>query len=50
VRFCIEFLRQPDPQVGLIAGMLSMGQILCITMIIFGIAVILIKKGRGENG
>ncbi|MBW2599783.1 MAG: prolipoprotein diacylglyceryl transferase [Deltaproteobacteria bacterium] len=49
VRFCIEFFRQPDPQVGLIAGMLSMGQILCLAMIIFGIVVIFVKKGRGEN-
>jgi len=47
VRFCIEFSRQPDPQVGLVAGVLSMGQVLCLVMIIFGIAVMGIKKRQG---
>ncbi len=48
VRFCIEFLRQPDPQVGLFMGMLSMGQILCILMIVIGIVVMFTKTRRGE--
>jgi phosphatidylglycerol:prolipoprotein diacylglycerol transferase len=34
VRFFVEFFRQPDPQIGLIWGYLSMGQILCLAMII----------------
>ena len=33
-RFLVEFFRQPDPQIGLLWGLLSMGQILCLTMII----------------
>jgi len=49
VRFCIEFFREPDPQLGLVMGMFSMGQVLCLAMIIFGGAVMIIKKGRGEN-
>ncbi len=49
VRLCIEFFREPDPQLGLVMGVLSMGQVLCLAMIIFGCAVIIIKKGRGEN-
>jgi phosphatidylglycerol:prolipoprotein diacylglycerol transferase len=35
-RFIIEFFRQPDPQVGLLWNVLSMGQILCVVMIITG--------------
>ena len=34
VRFLVEFFRQPDPQIGLIWGLLSVGQILCLAMII----------------
>ena len=48
-RFLVEFFRQPDSQVGLVGGMLSMGQILCLAMIIFGIAVMLVKKRQGET-
>ncbi len=40
-RFLVEFFRQPDPQIGLLWGLLSMGQILCLAMIIA--AVILWK-------
>ncbi len=36
VRFVIEFFREPDTQLGLIWGALSMGQILCILMILTG--------------
>ncbi len=49
VRFCIEFFRQPDSQVGLFMGMLSMGQLLCLAMIIFGVVVMLVKKQQGES-
>ena len=33
-RFLVEFCRQPDPQIGLLWGLLSMGQILCLAMIL----------------
>lgn len=35
-RFMIEFFRQPDEQLGLFFNFISMGQILCLPMIIFG--------------
>ncbi len=41
-RFTIEFLREPDSQIGLLLNFISMGQILSIPFFIFGI--ILIKK------
>lgn len=44
VRFFIEFLRDPDPQLGLVLWSFTMGQVLCIVMILCGIGVIIIKR------
>ncbi len=33
-RFFVEFTREPDPQLGFVLGMFSMGQILCFLMIV----------------
>ncbi|MEA2013884.1 MAG: prolipoprotein diacylglyceryl transferase [Thermodesulfobacteriota bacterium] len=49
VRFCIEFVRQPDPQVGLFMGIFSMGQLLCVAMIIAGMIVIVVKTWQGKT-
>jgi phosphatidylglycerol:prolipoprotein diacylglycerol transferase len=38
-RFLIEFLRQPDQQIGLIFNFISMGQLLCIPLIFFGFII-----------
>ncbi|KFA58801.1 prolipoprotein diacylglyceryl transferase [Gilliamella sp. wkB18] len=40
-RFVIEFFRQPDEQLGLFLNIISMGQILCLPMIIGGILILL---------
>lgn len=40
-RFIIEFFRQPDEQLGLFLNFISMGQILCLPMIIGGILMLL---------
>lgn len=45
VRFFIEFVRQPDPQLGFILGPFTMGQLLCLLMILGGVIVFLMKKG-----
>jgi phosphatidylglycerol:prolipoprotein diacylglycerol transferase len=39
VRFIIEFFREPDSQLGLFGGILSMGQMLCIMMMLAGVCV-----------
>ncbi|MNE87838.1 Prolipoprotein diacylglyceryl transferase [compost metagenome] len=40
-RFIVEFVRVPDAQLGYIAwGWLTMGQILCIPMILAGLGLI----------
>jgi phosphatidylglycerol:prolipoprotein diacylglycerol transferase len=44
VRFCIEFFREPDAQLGFVAGVLTMGQILCLVMIAIGFIVIVLRK------
>lgn len=36
-RFCVEFLREPDAQVGFFWGVFSMGQLLSLPMILTGI-------------
>lgn len=40
-RFIVEFYREPDTQIGLFFDTISMGQILCLPMIIGGIGIIL---------
>ena len=42
-RFLIEFLREPDQQIGLIFNFFSMGQLLCVPLIFLGF-IILYKK------
>ena len=39
IRFCIEYFRQPDPQLGFVFLSFSMGQILCALMIAGGIGL-----------
>ncbi len=46
-RFGIEFCREPDANLGFVLGSLSMGQMLCIPMMLFGLWLIL--KSRPAN-
>jgi phosphatidylglycerol:prolipoprotein diacylglycerol transferase len=49
VRFGLEFTRQPDAQLGFVLGPLSMGQLLCLAMILLGVAVaVSTGRRRGE--
>ncbi len=36
IRFFLEFTRRPDPQLGLVLGPFSMGQVLCALMVVAG--------------
>ncbi len=48
-RFCVEFFREPDSQLGFIAfGWLTMGMLLCLPMIALGIW--LLQTGRCAGG
>ena len=49
VRFFLEFFRQPDQQLGLILGPFTMGQILCLAMILTGSIILAMRvfKNRG---
>jgi phosphatidylglycerol:prolipoprotein diacylglycerol transferase len=40
MRFVLEFFREPDPQLGLIIGPFSMGQVLCMIMVGAGLTLI----------
>ena len=47
IRFIIEFFRQPDAHIGYIAfDSLSMGQILCIPMVIIGFVMLLYSRKK----
>lgn len=43
-RFIIEFFREPDAQLGLLLGPLSMGQLLCVPMIVAGLWLVVTAK------
>jgi phosphatidylglycerol:prolipoprotein diacylglycerol transferase len=45
-RFLVEFLREPDPQLGFILGPLTMGQILSAFMTVGGIVLFVYLKRR----
>ena len=50
IRFFIEFFREPDSQLGFVYGPFSMGQILCLAMILTGVAIYrLRRKQAGKN-
>jgi len=44
VRFIIEFFREPDAHMGFVLGFNRMGQVLCILMMMAGLAFILWRK------
>ncbi len=48
IRFFLEFFREPDPQIGFIFGIFTMGQILCTTMIILGFILLFYVKKRNQ--
>ncbi|WP_115717397.1 prolipoprotein diacylglyceryl transferase [Gallaecimonas mangrovi] len=48
-RCLVEFVREPDPQLGELGGFITMGQVLSIPMIIFGIILLFwSRKNKGE--
>ena len=48
VRFFIEYVRQPDDHLGLILAHLSMGQMLCLAMMIIGVGWWVIMRNRHQ--
>ncbi|MNL32119.1 Prolipoprotein diacylglyceryl transferase [compost metagenome] len=49
IRFSLEFLRNPDPQLGFVIGNLSMGQLLSVPMVVGGAALIAWVLNRKEG-
>lgn len=47
-RFFLEFFREPDAHLGFVAGFLSMGQILCLPMVLFGGGLIFISSAKHQ--
>jgi len=44
IRYFIEYFREPDEQLGLFMGYISMGQILCLLMVIVGLMLVIWKR------
>jgi phosphatidylglycerol:prolipoprotein diacylglycerol transferase len=51
-RFIVEFFREPDPQLGLLVGPFSMGQLLSLPMFLIGLVMVWIRytSGRTDEG
>lgn len=50
IRFGLEFFREPDIQWGFVSfGWLTMGQLLCIPMIVFGILIIFLSSNKEKT-
>ena len=47
IRICVEFVREPDQQVGFLFGGITMGQILSFVMVFIGIALYFAAKRHG---
>lgn len=50
VRFFIEFVREPDAQLGFVLGPFSMGQMLCFIMIISGAVIWIVRGTKSGSG
>ncbi|MBN1615213.1 MAG: prolipoprotein diacylglyceryl transferase [Deltaproteobacteria bacterium] len=50
VRFFIEFFREPDAQLGFVFGPFSMGQVLCLIMMVAGGAIYAVRRRHFEKG
>ncbi len=48
-RFIVEFFREPDAHMGFIGLGLTMGQWLCVPMILFGVILMTVNKGDRIN-
>lgn len=48
-RFLIEFVREPDVQIGLILQYFSMGQLLCIPMMLAGVMLVLYARKNAKK-
>ncbi len=45
-RFFVEFFREPDPQIGYILGIFTMGQVLCSIMIVSGSGLLFYRSRK----
>lgn len=45
-RFFVEFFREPDPQIGYILGIFTMGQVLCCLMILIGLSLFFYRSRK----
>jgi phosphatidylglycerol:prolipoprotein diacylglycerol transferase len=49
VRFVIEYFREPDDHLGFVLLNLSMGQVLCMVMILSGLVILKLGSNKKNN-
>ncbi|MDR3449059.1 MAG: prolipoprotein diacylglyceryl transferase [Alphaproteobacteria bacterium] len=49
IRFCLEFFREPDAQLGFLFAGATMGQLLCLPMILIGLGIIFWSGKKHER-
>ena len=49
MRIIVEFFREPDEHIGFVAMSLTMGQLLCLSMIACGLAALLFLRARAND-
>ncbi len=49
IRFLVEFFREPDPQLGFVLAHFSMGQVLCLGMILLGLVLLIYVWWNGSS-
>lgn len=48
-RFIVEFFRRPDPQLGLILGPFTMGQLFSVLMLVIGVVLLVIRSKTNQT-
>ena len=48
-RFILEYFREPDSQLGFFFHLFTMGQLLCLTMVMLGLTLYLYTGHRSKN-
>jgi len=49
VRFVVEFAREPDAHLGFVVGSFSMGQALCVGMLVIGLFILVVRSRSAQT-
>ncbi len=49
MRFFLEYFREPDPQLGFVLFSFTMGQLLCMAMVVSGLVMVVWRLKSGPD-